>query len=95
MPTRPRIQAATTNSATDDHRTRLVALRDRLTTELDGTPSAAAVAAIARQLQSVLSELAQMTDPGEPAGPLAEITARRNARRAAIAADFPGIVDES
>jgi hypothetical protein len=66
-----------------DHRARLLALRDRLTDELDASPSSAAVAALARQLQAVLAELASMRDPDRPPTALDQLAARHNARRRA------------
>lgn len=70
----------------DDHRARLIALRDRLTAELDAGPSSAAVAALARQLQSVLSELAAMTERVGPDA-LEALAAQRTARLARNAGD--------
>jgi hypothetical protein len=63
-----------------DHRARLLALRDRLTAELDTAPPAY-LASIARQLQAVLRDLAAMPDPDAP-DLVAELRARREARRA-------------
>jgi hypothetical protein len=84
MPTRPTVPTPT--EPTDDHRDRLTALRDRLTAELDAGPSSAAVAALARQLQSVLSELAAMTERIGPDA-LEALTAQRAARLASYATE--------
>ncbi|NBV43100.1 hypothetical protein EBR96_10095, partial [bacterium] len=70
----------TDNDSRTDHRTRMLALRDRLTVELDTAPPAY-VASIARQLQAVLKELAGMPDPDAP-DLAAELRARRDARLA-------------
>lgn len=66
--------------ADDDHRARLLALRDRLTNELDAGPSSAAVAALARQLQAVLAELASMSDPDREPTALDKLIAARDER---------------
>ena len=80
MPPRRNFQPSTFPASADDHRLRLVALRDRLTAELDDRPTAAAVAALARQLQAVLAELSLMPDPDRPASALELLQARRSAR---------------
>jgi hypothetical protein len=85
MPPRARIPVPPTDP-NGDHRARLVALRDRLTAELDAGPSAAAVAALARQLQAVLAELAAMPDPHAKPSPIDEIVRRREERRGGGAA---------
>jgi hypothetical protein len=70
------------------HRERLERLRDQLTAEIDGVhgrPSAAAVAALGRELRAVLAELAAL--PVDTGPDLAtELKARRAARIAALQA---------
>lgn len=65
-------------AAVDEHRARLVALRDHLTAAL-GTASERNLAPIARQLQAVLAELAQLPDP-KPNDFIAHLQAKRAAR---------------
>jgi len=62
-----------------DHRNRLIALRDRLTEQLDVSP-VAYTAGIARQLQSVLNELSTMRDPEAKPDRVEELRERRRAR---------------
>lgn len=67
------------------HRERLEQLRDQLTDEIagkHGRPSAAAVAALGRELRAVLAELAALPKPDGP-DLAAELKARRLARIAA------------
>ena len=85
MPPRPRPKSPTATSSPSvlaDHRARLVALRDKLTADLDDAP-VAYTAAIARQLQAVLNELATMSDPDAPPSSLAELQGRARTRLAA------------
>ena len=80
MPPQPRRVFTPTIVLDLDHRQRLVALRDRIDAELAAHPTSAAVAALARQLQSVLSELASLPDPdAAPTG--LELLQRRRAAR--------------
>ena len=83
MPAQRKLIPTPTGSSSD-HRERLITLRDRLTAELDLGPSAAAVAALARQLQAVLERLASMAAPEGPnsdAGPSLEVFRQRRAAR--------------
>ncbi len=86
MPARPHNPTPTRNDP--DYRQQLEALRDRLQAELDGgngPVSAAAVAALGRELRAVLAELAALpTDTGPDLA--TELKARRAARIAALQA---------
>ncbi len=79
-PRKPLSPPSSSDAARQDHRARLVSLRDRLTPELEAAPPAS-VAGLARQLQAVLNELATMADPTAPPSTLDAIVASRNARR--------------
>jgi hypothetical protein len=64
-----------------DHRSRLEAVRDRLTEELNEA-SGRDVASIARELRLTLAELESLPDAREES-PVDDLSARREARRAA------------
>lgn len=80
MPSQPRRVFVPTIVPDLDHRRRLIDLRDRLDLELAAHPTSAAVAALARQLQSVLAELSSLPDPDAPATAIEMLQARRAAR---------------
>ena len=81
MPPTRKPRPASTQSppaALDEHRARLLALRDKLTAELASAPSQY-VAGIARQLQAVLGELLLQADSPEPSA-LDRLAMRRKER---------------
>ena len=82
------LPSTTTAAVAADHRVRLLALRDRLTDELDAAPTAY-TAGIARQLQAVLGELASLPDPAAEVSPVDQLAARARARRAAAGIPDP------
>lgn len=73
------IRPSTPVEKLDEHRRRLIALRDKLTAEIEiaQTPY---VASLARQLQSVLEALATLPEPGSTG--LAQLKAQQAARMA-------------
>ena len=75
-PRTPSIQPP--SSALEEHRERLLKLRDKLTAELASAPPQY-VAGIARQLQAVLGELLVQADEPEPSA-LDKLVARRRER---------------
>lgn len=87
MPPNKRLSPPSPSTDSTDHRQRLTALRDRLTTELE-TASSAYVAGIARQLQSVLNELAQLRVSG-PGSEIDNLRAKREDRIAAATKRAP------
>ena len=74
--------------AIEDHRTRLIALRDRLTDEITTAP-AAYIAGLARQLQATLEALAALP-PAAGTSAVDQLAARARARlKAAGVPDAP------
>jgi hypothetical protein len=79
---KPTPPVTTDTAALADHRTRLEALRDRLTAALDSATDRN-LAPIARQLQHVLDGLAQLPSDGPPDA-VALLAAKRSARLAGL-----------
>ena len=86
MPSTPKPTRPTRAVEVDDHRARLLALRDRLTSQIETAP-VAYVAALARQLQSVLGALAEL--PATASGPVAQLKAAQVARLEAAGIPLP------